>query len=419
MADTVKLSASKLKKAAQTKFSLFFDASEGVVLKNLKLGNDIEAALKSKRINTLFENVNQFNARVKPSKRISAVSSLMKKYGDDVVIKAVASAKLMDDTKGIATKLETELVNGWMQQKKNVDQVFSILKIQDNMPDALRIQKIEILENFISLYNRRTYQDKHLVQVLTRGFGSDKYLLSSLGAAKSDIRVAEKATDLETAVLVQKVQRHIDGGLDSIMNSQSLSRLDRYVSKMRKAYGNNDVTLVESLVAKYGHERIAKALVDAKSVESSKQIATKLQTQLYETWLKQGMSVDYVFDLMQLKQLGENVVSSRGLDVLEDYVSLVNSKLTSNNAHENFIKTLSKGFKGDDKFTYLLQEASKKPKLEDQAVQLQNKLFQQWREDRLDAASIFPKIFKTDEETAFSWMKTISSQFKQFLESPA
>ncbi|POM68150.1 Putative RxLR effector, partial [Phytophthora palmivora] len=271
----IKSSSSKLTETAKMNIWLLAKASGEYVLKSLQLGGNLQAVLKNKKLETLFEYVEKFNNGKPQSQQISVVGSLRTHYGDSAVMKALASARQVDETKDVAAKLETELFKGWIQKQDSVDFAFLTLKIHDEGSAVLRIQKIEILENYITFLNAKTSKNENLVDALMLGYGGDRNLLLSLGMAKHDVLVGKKATELETAVLFEKVDRQrrvlqIKDGVTPVLSSEYLNKLERYISKLRATYKNNDVSLTRVLATKYGDERVAKSLVAAKYVEETK-----------------------------------------------------------------------------------------------------------------------------------------------------
>ncbi|POM76316.1 Avirulence protein (Avh) [Phytophthora palmivora] len=383
-----------------TRFELWLIRKKSgvAVLNKLQLGNNIDDALKNTQLNTLWKYVEMFNNKY-PTTKISVIDSLRIHYTDDVVMKALVNAKQVDDTKVVATKLETELFEGWMKNTESVDDVFTILKLHEQGSQLFRSEKLDILENYIAFINGKKHKKESLADVLTKGFG-EKQLLSILGVAKGEALTAKKATELETKVLLAKAEGQMkalqklylaDDGLESVIRSKYLDKLEKYINTLSTRYDNKDVSLIRTLMTKYGDRAVAKALVDAKSVKGTQAIATKLQTQQFEAWAKDGKSVDDVFELLQLKRLQENVVNSRALETLEGYINVFNRK---NSAHESFMGTLSKGFGGDSDLAIMLETAKVSSITDKKATELQTKLFQHWFDEGVDWKKLIYDRFK-------------------------
>ncbi|POM78287.1 Secreted RxLR effector peptide protein [Phytophthora palmivora] len=71
-------------------------------------------------------------------------------------------------------------------------------------------------------------------------------------------------------------------------------------------------------------------------------------------WLKGGNSVDDVINLLKIREDGAKVIASRKMEVLDDYIKLVNPK---NYDQTSLAKTLSKTFGSEDKVLALLRTA--------------------------------------------------------------
>ncbi|OWZ19518.1 Avirulence (Avh) protein [Phytophthora megakarya] len=352
--------------------------------------------------------------------QISVVGGLMSKYGDDTVLQALVRAKQIDGAKDAATKLETELFTVWMNNRQFTDSVFMTLKIHNDRSILRQMEKITVLENYIVFLNRKMDKTDNLLNALTRGFTTEEKVFSRVAMAKKDPFTMNRATELETMLLLQKVGNRIalDGGLDKLMRGKNLKIMNRYATTLSKSYVNNDVSLLGALVAKYGDEAIAKALAKAKTVEETKNVATKLQIQQLKKWLKDEKSVDEVFKLLQLDDYDEVLLTSRALDTLQDYITLFNRE---KQAHESFIKKVSEYFDGDNAFAIKLLGFMGFQSTREKAKELQNQLFQKWKDEGFNSITIINKVFKvpTTEETTDKSILRTAKEFNNFLENSA
>ncbi|OWZ21368.1 hypothetical protein PHMEG_0004108 [Phytophthora megakarya] len=181
---------------------------------------------------------------------------------------AIVKAKRAESTKEVATKLETDLVL-----------------------------------NYVTIFKGAKYQGKDIDDVLMKGFGGEKNVLTSIGVAMkkplTTTKVAELKT-LETKMFVKYVERQmstnldlpLDGGLTTIMSSKYLGKLDRAITRMSSKFPDNDLSFIRVLRAKYDDQAVAKAIVDGKAAEGSKDIVQKLQQQYLEALGKEGKSID-------------------------------------------------------------------------------------------------------------------------------
>ncbi|OWZ11855.1 Avirulence (Avh) protein [Phytophthora megakarya] len=201
------------------------------------------------------------------------------------------------------------------------------------------------------------------------------------------------------------------GGLDKLANA--LPKLDDHVKSLKLTYGNNDISLIKTLLAKYSDFRVAKMLEKAKSGDE-KDIATKLQTEQFQMWLKDDKSIDDVYKLLKLDDYGEAIMLSRALDTLESYTTVFNE---GKPIKESFIKIISSHFGGDDKFALKLLGFKGLEPSREKAIDLQTKLFQQWKDEGLDSVSVLNKVFKVRkiEKTTDGGILLTAKEFKNFL----
>lgn len=103
------------------------------VLNKLELGGDAVAALKSSKMAILEKFFTKFN-QMNPNNQISLIGTLTAHYGDDAVAKALVSTRKYGDglAKDTAAKLSTQLLEGWLNSEKSVDDVFSLLKLYND-----------------------------------------------------------------------------------------------------------------------------------------------------------------------------------------------------------------------------------------------------------------------------------------------
>ncbi|OWZ14218.1 LOW QUALITY PROTEIN: RxLR effector protein [Phytophthora megakarya] len=115
----------------------------------------------------------------------------------------------------------------------------------------------------------------------------------------------QQATDLSfTTLNVNKVETNI---LES-------AEFQMWLKSVNKAYKNNvkegEVAMVTTLTFYYGDEALIKLLNDAKSVSTTNVIAQKLEEAQFTRWLTDEKTMDYVFKLLKLDQVGESLFKS-------------------------------------------------------------------------------------------------------------
>ncbi|OWZ21365.1 RxLR effector protein [Phytophthora megakarya] len=184
-----------------------------------KLGKNAEADLKSPNLVKYWKYVDQFNKKI-PLKQLTVTGSLMEKYGDDAVLKAIVSAKQVENTKEVATKLEMNYSNA-----QSVDDVFNSLKLREEGEKILVGHKFKLLENYLVYSNRMQHRDESLRNVLTKGFGGEDELVLALSSARINEHAQNKLKELVTPIFLRKIDDQMknfqmNNGVESILRSQ-------------------------------------------------------------------------------------------------------------------------------------------------------------------------------------------------------
>ncbi|KAG6615993.1 putative secreted RxLR effector protein [Phytophthora cinnamomi] len=405
LAGLAKAGASKVTGATSTLSSWLYHNANGVqVLRNLQLGDDIAAALRSSKLEMLRNYVAMFNEK-HPNSKISVIGTLTAHYGDDVVAMALVTAQRRQGTKALATQLREDQLAGWLKNDKSVVDVFKLLNLGDDGYQALTSQKLDVLDDYITLFNRKKLAEKTLLATLSTGFGGERKLAKLLITAKEDITTRGRALELQSELFNKWFARKLQpdeilqglklgDNVQEALNDINLQTLINYISFVNKKNPANEVSLIGTLTAHYGDAIVLKALIAAKGVHSTKDIATVLQLQQLEGWLTSGKSVDDVYALLKFPEDDLAVFVSPELGVLEDYIKLFNRQKSGD---ETVVKALAVGFGGDDQLAMALEDARRYPLLNAKVTQLQKAQFARWKDEGIDSTNILAKVFKVGE----------------------
>ncbi|KAG6614424.1 putative secreted RxLR effector protein [Phytophthora cinnamomi] len=141
------------------------------VLVKLGLNGGVGEALVNKHWDTLVRYVDMFSAKY-PETQASLVRTLAAHYGEDVVAKALVTARESGNTAHMATSLQRQQFEGWLNNRKSGDDVFELLKIRDmgigSMDSRALVTLNEYLERFNVQFPRAA---KDSFTVLRDGFG--------------------------------------------------------------------------------------------------------------------------------------------------------------------------------------------------------------------------------------------------------
>ncbi|KAG3235428.1 hypothetical protein PI124_g19535 [Phytophthora idaei] len=193
-------------------------------------------------------------------------------------------------------------------------------------------------------------------------------------------------------------ERAIGGGTISVLATklrggasklaEKLLKISKYEAQVaaKLDLGRIDDTLTSS---KLQHLAKTKALVTAENGATSQVFAGQIQALRKDQltrWLNGGNTADDIFKLLKIGDDGYSMVVSRKLEVLDDYVKLVNS---NNSDKTSLINTLIKGFGGDDKVVELLRTAKTHPRPMAKATELETSLLSMWAGDGQLPANVF------------------------------
>ncbi|KAI9992044.1 hypothetical protein PInf_017424 [Phytophthora infestans] len=130
------------------------------VMKLLNLDGNVKNAVKSIELRRLDDYITEFNVN-NPSSQATLLGTLTAKYGETNVAKAIVSA--VRDDNMLATRLQKQQLDGWLQKDKSVDEVSMHLKLNDPKTAVLS-RNVETLDKYITLYNGKKKTQKTLVE---------------------------------------------------------------------------------------------------------------------------------------------------------------------------------------------------------------------------------------------------------------
>ncbi|GMF54311.1 unnamed protein product [Phytophthora fragariaefolia] len=366
----------------------------GKVLKVLKLDGNVEHVLKSRRLEALTKYIPMYNKMNNPVNQVSLLGVLTAHYSDDAVAKAIAAARRNPATEEIATKLQSQQLEGWLKSGKSADDVFVLLKLKEDGPAGIGSPQLDTLDEYIKLLNTQKSGDESVIKALVTGFGGESNLMSILTTAKANTQAAVEAEKLETALLTQLRNENfqpervfkllkLDRDVDDVLGSTNLPILMKYISAFNKDNPTHEVSLLGMLKAHYSDDMVAKAIVTAKRNRATKEMAMKLQTQQLEEWLNSGKSVNDVSRCSSLKKM--------------DWRQLLVRRWRC----------------------WKILEAGKNRGTRTKATKLQSAQFSQWLEEGLDSMSVLTNVFKVKEEDlggASGMQRSVAKQFQAFYE---
>ncbi|ETL89654.1 hypothetical protein L917_11440, partial [Phytophthora nicotianae] len=181
-------------------------SADGVyALNKIKLGETALDALESPNLKKLAE-------------------VLTTRYADDAVAKALVTAMGRTNTAELATKLQKQQMNGWLDSQKSFDYVMGKLKIADDWNLTMSSRSLDALDEYIKLFNVRYPLAKtDITTELANCFGGEAKFARLVAIAlqvPQSRRVYVKAEKFQNALFKQWKDRNLDpmGVLVQVVN---------------------------------------------------------------------------------------------------------------------------------------------------------------------------------------------------------
>ncbi|KAG3231313.1 hypothetical protein PI124_g23592 [Phytophthora idaei] len=129
------------------------------------------------------------------------IPALRKYFNDDTLLELTATAKRTEETKGIANKVEDDLLQVWLGSRKTPDEALVELGLGWTTNGILENPLFNSLTKYIWMFTMRHPDNKtSVIETITRKFGDAK-VAKILTAAKSTDATKNIATKLESAQL--------------------------------------------------------------------------------------------------------------------------------------------------------------------------------------------------------------------------
>ncbi|KAK1943718.1 hypothetical protein P3T76_005114 [Phytophthora citrophthora] len=149
------------------------------------------------------------------------------------------------------------------------------------------------------------------------------------------------------------------------------SKFTKWTDYVRKnAKGDADLAIFSTLATHYSDDALAKMLHSAKKMESTKELATKLEVMQTTNWAFQKSSPTVVLKTLELDQAGEKLFKNPQFSRWAKYVTE-----TSKNPEKAMFNALAKSY-DEVALTKIIASAAK---TDDVATGLRTTMFQTWK----------------------------------------
>ncbi|ETI30095.1 hypothetical protein F443_22784 [Phytophthora nicotianae P1569] len=274
------------------------------------------------------------------------IPTLRKHYTEFGILSAITSAKSVEGTKGIAAKLEDELILLWLHSRKTPDDLRVDLDLRKWTSTFL---ENPVLLKYLNVYFSK-YPDKKtaVFEKFTLELG-DENVAKKLVRASSEDATKDIAKNLQSAQL----EMWLNNGksADDVFNSLKLHYTtsdfshsplgNTWVSYMNAIVKNDPSktpTLFANLETRLSDRPLLQILQMVKTNSTMKDAAIKLETKTIHKIFTSGKPPKDTFELLGLDGVGDNILSSPLFQRWKNYVNDFNEK--NPNHQESWFKPL-------------------------------------------------------------------------------
>ncbi|KAH7491196.1 RxLR effector protein [Phytophthora ramorum] len=220
-----------------------------------------------------------------------------------------------------SSTISTEKLQKWLSSGKNADTVFSRMKLTKAGDDLLSNPQFSVWIKYVDdLSAKYPAKATSAISTLTTQYGDDA-LYKLLESAKKLPRTENLATRLQTEQMqhwatVGKSPDDVFRLFDlqkagnSILTNPKFTSWTTYVDDLSALNPEKAASTIPTLTTYYGDDILFKMLDAAKKSDETKSIATKLEAQQLQGWLKSGKSPDSAFVQMGLGNVEDNLMAS-------------------------------------------------------------------------------------------------------------
>ncbi|OWY99090.1 RxLR effector protein [Phytophthora megakarya] len=252
---------------------------------------------------------------------------LQRHYDDEKLAKTLATA-IQKDGSGIAEDMEKLQRASWMHTERTAHDVFKLLKLNQPGEELLKSQGLSTWVTYVKTLNKDPY-DMLLLEL--RRDNDQKKIATLLQAAKHDYHGKTHAYEIANAQQIRwqkdgynaddvfmMLRLNKDG--DKLFENPVFATWMSYLTKLDKS--NPDEAMYSVLKSHYGEIGLAKMMKIAEADPTTKNIAIKLQE---EIWRSQQKTGDDIFNLFKLEQKEGEMFGSPEFSTWASYVKKLNT----------------------------------------------------------------------------------------------
>ncbi|KAI9990832.1 hypothetical protein PInf_018444 [Phytophthora infestans] len=369
------------------------------VFKLLELGKAGDNLLENPLVMTWLKYAADSKKNV-PGTAEDSIRVLTRHYGDEALSKILLEAKVTPSTASVASKLQGEQIQHWLDIRKSPRFVFKFLTLDKAGDKLLEIPHFATWVSYADDFNLENRPIAR-ISVMASSYGDEKLTTILLDAMKTSgtSNLASKLhqeqfehwlSNQESPEEVFKFLSLVKTG-DDLFDNPQFKTWVKYVDDLNKANPDKKTTLMSVLATQYDSERLVKVLESAKNVPSSAKLVKRLELE-QKVLLKEAP--DDVFKRLGLNTIENGMLSSPQLKTFINYVKEFNA---ANPKYQTTLVAAMAANYGDVKLVNMLNEAMKVTDTAKVAKKLQSELFQRWMQKGWTPDHVFDRVFHLDQ----------------------
>ncbi|KAG1694057.1 hypothetical protein DVH05_022074 [Phytophthora capsici] len=365
------------------------------VFKALKLQKAGDNLLDNPQLPTLMRYLRLFN-EANPTKKTSLLATLTTHYGNRGLTKIIEAGLASTSKKTVATAkhLQTEQIHYWMAHGRSPESVFGVLKLDKLLPftwissDLFEKPGLKTWIRYLDEFNAENPKQKTtLISILSKRY-NDKTLANMLIAANKAestssiakriqaeqtlqwLKTGKKPSDLFTMFQLQKAGA-------TLFQNPLFPAWIKYADDFRVIYRDTQLETMTTLMKHFNDDVLAKMIMTAYDVPSTKSLASRLHAELLRGWQRRQETPDDLYILLKLDKVQNKLLESPLFDVWAKFMISYN-QLKPKKSKYDLITTLTYRFGGDRELSKMLLAAEKVPSTKAMASELQNLQLTHW-----------------------------------------
>ncbi|POM79025.1 Hypothetical protein PHPALM_3376 [Phytophthora palmivora] len=415
--------------AQLTRWAMGAEMSPTIVFKYISPGL-ITDLLQMPQFFTWIKYVDDFNMK-HPQEKTSMVPGLRSLYPDTGIRILLETARKSENTKNIATRLETELLQWSMATGTSPTEMFKFFAPKELTERLLQMPQFAIWLKYANDFKAKHPGNDAAASLAMMDFYGDKAVFNMLETAAKTTSTKTVAAKLQKELwdgwLTKKTLPSyvfealaLDEAGDTVFSNPKLSMWINYLNMFNKENPANKERMVSSFHNNYYTEHFwritSMAMHDAD--KGTANIAKRLRAEKIDGWLSNKESPRDVFALLNLHKAEANLFSNENFRIWTKYLDDFNKRYPD--IKTNTIQTVLASYSNEE-LVKILVAAKKSPDTEKLATNLQRSLLNTWMRELKDPAEVSKllKVEMTDEMMKiyvkkFNWMMNSSTGDKVF-----